>query len=84
MVISQIVGFSEGCGVTECLRMMKVAIFALRDYKVVLVSYEKSGTLSIYVFNHRILSYIQHSLDNTNYLIVNWVGMKVHLTKYHN
>ena len=48
MIISQIVGFIKGCVVTEYLRM----IFGLGDYKVVLVSYEKYGTLSIYVFNH--------------------------------
>ena len=33
--------------VTGCLRAMKVAIFALGDKKVALVSYEKYGTLSM-------------------------------------
>ena len=35
--------------VTVCLRMMEVAIFALGDQKVLLVSYEKYGTLSLHV-----------------------------------
>ena len=35
--------------VTGCLRTMKVAIFAFGDFKVVLVSNVKYGTLSIYV-----------------------------------
>ena len=36
--------------VTGCLRMTKVTIFALGDYKVVSVSHEKYGTL----FNTRL------------------------------
>ena len=35
--------------VTECLRTIKVTIFALGDKKVVLVSHEKYETLSINV-----------------------------------
>ena len=35
---------------TGCLRTIKVATCTLGDYKVVLVSYETYGTLSIYLY----------------------------------
>ena len=42
--------------VTGCLRMMKSCHICLCDQKVVLVGYEKYGTLSIYLFKSWLMS----------------------------